>query len=165
MTTAAANTRTPAAPEANQEPADKSGAGTGSPAPTPKRSFSFAASFTIPVPKEIPKRATSVADLPFKDWFTENLTAGLEGKQPHMFIPDAYWVLEREAEAVKVDKSFGRSKIMDQWRKWKFIHEKGKNTTKPVEAHKGVQITAIYRTGKEPGFDEPGLSVWLLKAD
>ena len=120
---------------------------------TPKRSFAFTATFT-PVPKEIPKtqRAT---DLPFKGLFAEHKDDALEGKQPHFFIPDAYWTEERGAEKAKVNKSYGRAKIMDQWREW-------------AKAHKldgQLEVLAIYR---EKGLDgaenpEPGLSFWIMK--
>lgn len=136
---------------------------TGTPA---KRTFSFATSFTIPVPETLPKRAPAQTDLPFKGWFSDNLAAALEGKNPHVFVPDAYWTEEREAkpEDVKAGGSYARSKIMDQFRKWKFVHKDGKNTQVIVKGHEGVQCTCLWRDGKQEGFPEPGMSVWLLKS-
>ena len=162
QTPAEDNVQTQNEPPVSSNEGDTQMQGTEQQTPT-KRSFSFETTFTVPVPQDLPKRAPSAQDLPFKDWFTANLKAALEGKTPHIFIPDAYWVEEREADKKLVNASYGRSKVMDQWRKWKFVHEKGKNTNKVVAGHEGANITATYRTGKEPGFNEPGLSVWLLK--
>jgi hypothetical protein len=155
-TAAAAQTTKPASLGAAASPQNAT--------PAPKRTFSFATSLSIPVPVDLPKRAPGQADLPFKGWFSESLEAARDGMQPHIFIPDAYWVEEREAKAADVNQSYGRSKVMDQFRKWKFVHKDGKNTQEIVKGHEGVQCTCLWRDGKQEGFPEAGLSVWLLKS-
>lgn len=149
-----------------EQEAPKQEEGTKAPEGNPgaKRTFSFETSFTIPVPADLPKRTPAQTDLPFKGWFSDNLAAALEGKQPHLFVPDAYWILEREAAPKDVNASYGRSKVMDQFRKWQYVHKDGKNTKVAVKGHEGVFPTIVYRTGKEQGFTEPGISIWLLKA-
>lgn len=121
---------------------------------TPKpaeRTFDFTASFTVPVPVDLPKSERSTA-MPFKEKFSENMAAALEGKQPYFFVPDAYW-LSRNADA-KVDKSYGRTKIRDQFNQWVKSDEKNRSS---------LDLLLIYRTGKEPDFKEPGISFWMVK--
>lgn len=125
------------------------------PAATPKaaeRTFDFSATFSVPVPEKLP-RAQRDTGLPFREEFSKNLAAALEGKQPHWFVPDAFWH-SRGADPKKVDKSYGRTKIRDQFNQWVKADEKNRSA---------LDILLIYRTGTEPDFKEPGISFWMVK--
>lgn len=115
-----------------------------------KRTFDFTASTSIPVPTDIPSRST---ELPFKQLFTDNLGAALEGKQPHIFIPDAYWTEERGIEAAKVTPAYGKDKVRGQFTEWK----------KKDAAREVLALITIYRDGKSADFKEPGVSFWIVK--
>lgn len=126
-------------------------AGEPAPTPAPKRSFLFDASFSVPVP-EI-KATPRSNELPFKRLFTEVQDQALTGKDPHFFIPHAYWVEERAVEKAKATDGYASGKLRDQFNKWK----------KESIARDPLHLVVLPRTGKEPGFTEPGVSIWITK--
>lgn len=118
--------------------------------------FALTPDFSVKMPEHMPA-PTRATELPFKASFTANLAAALEGKQPHFFVPDAYW-LARTPDA-KVDASYGRGKIRDQFNKWVKEDEKARSV---------LDIAFVYRDkgvldadGKPSGL--AGVSYWLVR--
>lgn len=122
------------------------------------RTFSFdEADFSITVPANIPS-APRANELPFKAWYAKFAQEALDGKQPHLFVPHAYWTDAREVPAEKVTDGYSKTKLRDQFNGFKKVTE-----IKGVDA---LNIITLGRTGKEgiTGIEEPGISLWLTKA-
>lgn len=120
-----------------------------------KRSFSFEASFSTPIPETLGRSPRS-NELPFRGLFDRYEADAKAGKQPHVFIPHAYWVMEREVEADKVTDSYVKTKLRDQFNTWR----------KLAKDREAITLVTLGRTGKEgvEGIKEPGVSFWLTKA-
>ena len=165
---------------------------------TAPRVFEFTTVFSMPIPKEAlaPKkpRADNENALPFKEWFTANMQAADEGKQPAVFVPSAYWTEERKNDPAKTSPEIRMGKLRDQFKAWQAetkvvtvpqvrepntkdangkIVKMGKVTTEEVstnEARGGYFLIAMARNGKEPkdvfpsGKPEAGVMLWLDSA-
>ncbi|WP_269929985.1 hypothetical protein [Aminobacter sp. HY435] len=120
-----------------------------------KRSFNFEASFSTPIPETL-GRAPRSNELPFRGLFDRYEADANEGKQPHVFIPHAYWVMERDVAADKVTDSYVKTKIRDQFNAWK----------KLAKGREAITLVTLGRTGKEGIKEAPeaGVSFWLTKA-
>lgn len=118
------------------------------------RTFAFTMSTSVPIPDVITSSRST--ELPFKaEFFTPGFPLALSGQQPHMFVPHAYWIEERKADAEKVDSTYARGKLNDQFKKWRDADE----------GRKAVKLLLVNRTGKEgiEGISEAGISCWLQK--
>lgn len=125
------------------------------------RTFNFDdADFSVAIPENLPATPRG-NELPFKKWFTKHAAAALDGKQPHLFVPHAFWTGEKGvASDVKGGlASYSRTKLRDQFGAWK-----KKADTKGVEA---LALVVVPRTGTEDpkiaGIAEPGISIWMRK--
>lgn len=112
-------------------------------------------------PPEGPMRRSRSTELPFAAKFFEPAkTVALEGKKPHKFIPRDFFV-ERAAEMggkpEKVNGAYMKGKVRDAFNKWK--------KTQGQLIQDSLQLLMIERTGKEEGFPQAGLSVWIMTAD
>lgn len=121
------------------------------------RTFVFEeADYSVPIPKDVPTTMRS-NELPFKRWFERHSAAALEGKQPHLFVPHAYWTEQRQVTDPKPNiDSYVKTKVRDQFNAWKKAGGSDK-----------VNLVTIPRTGAEEiaGITEPGVSIWLTKAE
>lgn len=120
-------------------------------------SFTLTPDFSVSVPAVLPgpERATS---LPFAASFTAVEAEALMGKQPHFYVPDAFF-LARNKDA-KITPSYGKDKIRDQFNKWVKQDEKVRSS---------LGFVAMYR---KDGYRDaegnlvnplPGTSYWLTK--
>ncbi len=111
---------------------------------------------SIPIPENTSGRAPSALALPLKGVFTADLASALEGKQPHRFIPQKYWVVDRKPKdpAKAGTPGYQKAKIRGQFNEWVKEDEKTRSA---------LTLIMVYRTGTEEGFPEPGVSYWLTK--
>lgn len=112
-------------------------------------------------PPEGPVRRTRSTALPFADKFFEPAKmVALEGKKPHKFIAKDFF-MERAAEMggkpEKVNGAYMKAKVRDAFNKWK------KTQGKLIQD--SLELLLIERSGKEEGFPQAGLSVWILTAE
>jgi hypothetical protein len=121
-------------------------------------SFALTPDFSVKMPEHIPA-PTRATELPFKASFSANLAAAVEGKQPHFFVPDAFW--KARTPDAKVDASYGRGKVRDAFNKWVKEDEKARSI---------IDIALVYREkglldaeGKPVEGAAPGLSYWLIR--
>lgn len=126
------------------------------PAPT-QTAWEFTEDFDIGIaPPEAPARGLRSTSMPFATkFFTPAMGPALEGKKPHKFIPKAFF-LGRAEKPEKVNGSYMKTKIRDQFNKWK------KQQAPAVQ--EALTLLMHERTGKEEGFNEPGISVWIMTA-
>lgn len=120
---------------------------------------------SVEIPEKLPvQRATG---LPFKEMYALMEPLALEGKQPHRFVPTAFWVARAKEQtngnAEKAQTAaYGKGKLREQFNQW----------VKEDEAKRGkLNLIMIERKGTEKEvFDqlkvpaEHGLSVWLTKS-
>lgn len=128
--------------------------------PAGKRTFDFASAITtsVPVPADAKSRAPAANAHPFPEvYFSPKLSEALEGKQPHLFVPVAYWTDARDVAAEKVTVAFQKDKLRALFNVW---------VKKDEATRSKVALITMARTGKEgiEGINEPGISMWMTKA-
>jgi hypothetical protein len=122
-------------------------------APKPAaRVFTFDAQFSVPIPEIATKAPPRANALPFKGLFTQHEQAAMEGKQPHIFVPHEYWKT-RTDKPENVDDAYAKGKLRGQFNDW----------VKENVLRQSLKLIIVARTGKEQGFTEPGVSIWLDK--
>jgi hypothetical protein len=120
------------------------------------RTFSFEPTFSLPIPEVVPQRAS---ELPFKDYFSKVEKDAKEGKEPHLFLPHAFWTAPKEQGGRGVPKmnpsadAYAKSKVRDQFNAWK----------KQDSARAKLTLVLIARSGSEgiEGITEAGISFWV----
>lgn len=124
-----------------------------------KPKWEFTEDFDLGVaPPEAPAIITRSTGLPFAaKFFTPARDAALEGKKPHKFIPKVFFT-DRAEKPEKVDGAYMKGKVRDQYNKWKKLQPQA------IQDALGP-LLMIERTGKEEGFPEAGLSVWMMAAE
>lgn len=117
------------------------------------RTFTFETTFT-PIPPDADK-ITRESQLPFKGWFTDNAEHALENKMPHIFVPKAYWVQERQSDPDKTNHGQQRSKLRTQFRDWQ--------ASLPEDSpQRKLNILLVNRSPTDATYKEEGVSLWLV---
>jgi hypothetical protein len=99
---------------------------------------------------------TRSTELPFAaKFFSPAMQAALEGKQPHKFIPKAFFT-GRADKPEKVDGSYMKTKVREAFNKWLKLQ------AQPVR--EALAILQVERKGDEGDYKEPGVSVWIVTA-
>ncbi|MGV1835206.1 hypothetical protein ACQZ6C_10625 [Rhizobium rhizogenes] len=141
-----------------KNPEQKPEAGSQTPPSKPVTSWEFTEEFDLGVaPPEAPARAPRVTELPFAaKFFAPAMMEALANKKPHKFIPKAFFV-GRAAKPEKVNGSYMKTKVRESFAKWL--------KTQPQAVQDSLRVLQHERTGKEEGFPEAGISVWIVTAE
>lgn len=119
--------------------------------------FDFTTGFETNV--AIPADTGTTDKLPFKAMFTAMVAAMTEAKAKdiHKFIPASYWTLPldkggRGVDPKKATHGYIRAKLREQFNAWQKLDEASRGE---------LVLIPINRTGKEEGFSEMGVSIWI----